>query len=144
MFFSCGLAGKFQFFFYFYFMHVLSQANFSEQFKTDCLISLSNHNVFAANDPTASSTGHGLGDQVGPSIVIETYNFSQQGGGSLPDFGRVRISLFYSITLDFVCMLKERFIDFIIFPSMGRLSLRFSVLLESQMLKAAVKGLICM
>ncbi|KAM7459540.1 hypothetical protein LguiA_036534 [Lonicera macranthoides] len=45
--------------------------------------------VFAANDPTASSTGHGLGDQVGPSIVIETYNFSQQGGGSLPDFGRI-------------------------------------------------------
>ncbi|KAI7747232.1 hypothetical protein M8C21_002024, partial [Ambrosia artemisiifolia] len=40
------------------------------------------------SDP-ASSTRHPMGSQHGPSVVVGTFNISEQGDGSLPDFSRI-------------------------------------------------------
>ncbi|XP_059658186.1 ubiquitin-like domain-containing protein CIP73 isoform X2 [Cornus florida] len=47
--------------------------------------SLPNH---SATDP-ASSTGPGEGNQAGPSVVVGTFNISEQGDGVFPDLDRV-------------------------------------------------------
>lgn len=49
--------------------------------------------VFAASDP-ASNSRHSMGNQHqhghGPSVVVGTFNISDQGDGGIPDFSRVR------------------------------------------------------
>ncbi|CAI9772924.1 unnamed protein product [Fraxinus pennsylvanica] len=42
----------------------------------------------AATDPT-SSTGNNSGNQVGPGVVVGTFNISEQGDGAFPDLNRI-------------------------------------------------------
>lgn len=46
--------------------------------------------IFAGTDPASSSS------QGGPSVVLGSFNISEQGDGVLPDFGRVNISAIFS------------------------------------------------
>lgn len=49
--------------------------------------------IFAGTDPASSSS---QGNQGGPSVVLGSFNISEQGDGVLPDFGRVNISAIFS------------------------------------------------
>lgn len=47
--------------------------------------------LFAATDPTSSSTEQNSGGRISPGMVVGTFNISEQGDGAFPDLNRVKI-----------------------------------------------------